>query len=577
MRPIVGDRYPFDIGHHRHRELCPLELSLGWRDGLLLLLQAGANPWHATELASLKHDASSFRLLSSYQNSLPYPIPRSYILTVITVSQTSNEEIRDQMIDTILRLTSCSPPLATLIYDALTYPRFQELDLTLALSFLDRLYASGLKGIDDECNQMEELLSPDSSHRHKHTPLHNLALRMISTADPLTVSYDFFYSSWFLQRGANPILYDKFGPRNVVAEGLTKCFAFMHYDPTHFDFSPEDWKRTMGLVTKDWKKTMGLVTKRCEITVGDGCSCSCSTRGCLPLHQLVRCISRTTNRPFHIKPCRCYEIKQLSLCGLLEDWLDLCNANEEQKAICYQEAVRGEVFDRLQMTHTCCVVDYVSSSITRTSEDVCNEIRTEENELALQLDLITEAFIQFSRKKCRPDEEPLLGWWLLLDSILPEPKPSQRCYLSAAGPRHVMLTENRRSDLEDSSFSEDVESRSEASDLESPIDWSDTSDESLEMRSGVEDPREGNERGLDPIVDTEEAIDRDGVDEMDSDAWEDATSSEDNDDDCPESASVAGVDEYLGLDFFDVILRHFSKVLGKGWADDFLRRQGLAV
>ena len=68
------------------------------------------------------------------------------------------------------------------------------------------------------------------------------------------------------------------------------------------------------------------------------------------------------------------------------------------------------------------------------------------------------------------------------------------------------------------------------------------------------------------------------MDETDSDVWEDVNSSEEDDDcDRPELASAAGIDEYSGLDFFDVILRHFSKVLGKGWADDFLRREGLAV
>lgn len=364
--------------------------------------------------------------------------------------------MRLAMLDYLRRTNGSDPNPVTSAYKALSQSVFVRASESNVLCFMNELYESGLGEIG-------------INGTGKESPLLNLCGQHVGGEGLRSLLR---YIRWFLERGAIPI-FDE--PRYIpnVLFTLARCFYQMHEVRTGVRCHAVPWM-------DDIQEVVRLALTGCELTQGDGCNCPCSLEGCLPLYRFLRC-----EKAPHCPEFRCDRWDQRTLDGLLIKWLRICDGTKEEEATYCREAVRLEVFDRLEMTHVCCMHRCLTKIIKRPDQQTCADIRDEENELVLQLDLIMEAFAQFWEKIGDTTEESLRKWWRLMQGILPEPKPHQRCYAYRSGPRHILF--NRE------------------------LGWQSPADDDTQIQ-----------------------------------------------------------EEYIGLDFTDAILLHFSKVLGKGWAEDFL-------
>lgn len=497
-----------------------MELALGWPAGLRILLEAGANPLHATQCAISHCDADSLRLLlSTIKPSLLAHSQTSYLHTVRAAAFRENEKISAQMIDHIKFASgdTDSPPMSQV---------YAELAAVwtcgpMVLKFLDQLHQSGYKKLD-----LKGTID-------RMTPLYKLTYTCWDIAN-WEFRIWFKLVNWFLERGADPIFHEEGHLPNVLHR-LSKHFANEHLKRVPILEKP--W-------AEDLRRVVKLAFRRCRLTDADGCSCPCSSNGCLLLRQLLRC----QRIGHHSEPeCPYIGIRQSDLDKVVSDWLQFCDATQEDTGVYYLEAVRLEVFDRLRMTHVCCVMDWetsVQSSlfpfmvISRPDQETCAEIKLEENELAVQLDLIVEAFKQFREKNNHSAEDSLRRWWNLLDPILPETEQDSRCYDEMNGPRHVLVGEKSRAK---NSANFDVLGDSKA-----------IKDEERLEHGTVRDMNEED------------------LGRSKSDTSEGADSSENGrEGTCLEYGGEAGIDKN-DLEFLDVIVIRFSKILGQGWADNFL-------
>lgn len=110
----------------------------------------------------------------------------------------------------------------------------------------------------------------------------------------------------------------------------------------------------------------------------DGCECFCSSQGCLPLHYVLKGPILATVRG------RCMRSQIIRI----DSWLAITGSAARPLSIKTQleESVRLEIFNRLDMRHTCCAA---GSRLTAEEKD---EIRAESEESLTYLELLLKAY-----------------------------------------------------------------------------------------------------------------------------------------------------------------------------------------
>ena len=328
------------------------------------------------------------------------------------IAESTNQGIRSAMIGYLRKTNGSNPSPIASTYTALSQSIFLGASGLSVLCFMDELYESGLGEIG-------------INGAGKENPLLSLCER--DAAGGEGTRYLLRYIRWFLERGAIPT-FDYVDRIPNVLFTLARCFKGMHEVQTGGRCHTALW-------IDDIQEVVRLALTRCELTQRDGCNCPCSLEGCLPLYRFLRC-----EKYYHCPELTCDNWDQRTLDGLLIEWLRICDGTKEEEATYCREAVRLEVFDRLEMTHVCCIHPRLTE-IKRPDQQTCADIRDEEDELVLQLDLIMEAYIQFWEKNGDTAEESLRKWWGLVQGILPEPKPHRRCYAYRGGPPHILINQ----------------------------------------------------------------------------------------------------------------------------------------
>lgn len=177
---------------------------------------------------------------------------------------------------------------------------------------------------------------------------------------------------WLLQKGANPIfplsVYDNEQDTlrhsyrtssNLLVRLAKACRA--HFDSHCY------------LVRLLVQYASGL----CPSMSTDSCVCYCLTSdGCLPQQHLQGF------RDVDSYMCNGHERTG----NALVSWLESCHLTHDDKSLCFEQAVRLELFDRLGLVHTCC-----RGNVAGNPKDV-ERIRDDDEELASQLDLLMSAY-----------------------------------------------------------------------------------------------------------------------------------------------------------------------------------------
>ncbi|KAK1779641.1 hypothetical protein QBC45DRAFT_450795 [Copromyces sp. CBS 386.78] len=129
----------------------------------------------------------------------------------------------------------------------------------------------------------------------------------------------------------------------------------------------------------------------------DSCVCYClSSNGCLPQHLHASLDHYPVN-------CNGHEHRGNALIS----WINSCFMTHDEKSLCFERAVRLELFDRLGLVHTCCQTLRNKDGPPK-PEDV-KRIREEDEELASHLELLMLAYrgslLMFLRRRQHEDEE----------------------------------------------------------------------------------------------------------------------------------------------------------------------------
>lgn len=148
-------------------------------------------------------------------------------------------------------------------------------------------------------------------------------------------------------------------------------------------------------------------------TLNDKCKCYCSSNGCLPIHKIS---------VLHKGSVKTW--------GQIQDdlfsWIEDCDTSGSQAKLYIEAACQLELFERLEMAHTCCR-RHPSYKLAEIHRETQMELQAEDTTSKEQLDLIMNAFKSAMKSRCAwPLREFWKWWWKTIDVILPPPLPWER-------------------------------------------------------------------------------------------------------------------------------------------------------
>ena len=202
-----------------------------------------------------------------------------------------------------------------------------------------------------------------------------------------------------------------------------------------------------------FKPLMKLSNEDCEILSADSCTCSCTCscllNGCSPVHKFWKC-----NYFLHAADPHnwsCMFATQHVLSKTLREWLQTLEVDDIVIEICYEAVCRVEIFDRLNMKHTCCNrrrkwpgagmwQEMKGTEIEELEKDEVLEVAEEDSQSRGQLDLLMHAYKSYRRSCGGHVYDSWETWWAMVDKILPEPPPVQRCSTHGVNMPHFRMT-----------------------------------------------------------------------------------------------------------------------------------------
>lgn len=182
-----------------------------------------------------------------------------------------------------------------------------------------------------------------------------------------------------------------------------------------------------------WKAFLQAMVRYCNVMQPDTCECFCARRGCLPSRLFLarklplRVLDAAFRNFCHTKK-HGYERSREEQDLMVRRWCDMCSLDSQNRSIYIEDAVRLEVFNRLDMAHTCCEALEVTDSyrwvyhleVSQPSQEVRADKQYEDSESNEHLEMIMEAYRTYAIRHAVSDEHFLKGWWLVLDKILPD-------------------------------------------------------------------------------------------------------------------------------------------------------------
>lgn len=419
--------------------LSPVELAIGWPNGLQRLLDVGFCADFGLRLSISMNDLRSTEMILASEN---FPTEKDAWVTVLRALGGSCQQIEEVVIKSFARRRQA---LAALAIKELP----EEVLFRLGVSNekpLDRAALEVYQELQKRSVNVPQSLKPASSDpfdgftyltcldssiynalfvkyqlpsRRLLDSLYTNGFELVDPLDaqgrtPLPLAFRHFYClywdgemiqliHWLLDKGACPEFPCGDSYPNVL-----------FYTATYWS---KVIKKCPQPLTRDLECLIRRSALLCNPLCPDDCQCYCSSAGCLPFYNIWNCDAIIYDSHEH-----CKSISSDTLFGFLENWLSLCSLDEGLSELCYKEAFRLEVFDRLGMGHTCC-----GHRGAPVDDNDRKQLQDEDSELKEQLDLI----IQVYQNRRNKHSGRWRGFWESLmqdlDGILPDLIPEERC------------------------------------------------------------------------------------------------------------------------------------------------------
>lgn len=410
----------------------PVILAVGWPEGLKILIETGFWSLEALNMAMALDDIESVQLLLGGTRAFPKHWSPSRIDEMCLRSK---EMLVNEFRSRWLRLTHFyrrnlhGHDLETSDSQYSTSPNYDPDEMYRELEISGVHTPEGLKS----CGWGYEVaFDVDQLNLYFSAGLRNLDGRL-QRHPPMAIaamkSADLEMIRWFLDHGANPNF--PFHPQNTYPNLLFYLYPSLTIPDIT---SREDYEIPKK---QGFNYDLAKYLNNCDPLQSDDCHCFCSATGCLPLKSFWAHCDLSFDMP-----CNSCQIKKT------ENWIsfvEFFSANfiqltTIQMEIYYREACRMVLFDRLNMTHTCCryedAVNYWYLRTPRLDAEERDTIQEEEAELSKQLEALLQAY-----DNARNVEENSFVcfwriWWGKIDEILPPIPPKERC-----GHARVLLDE----------------------------------------------------------------------------------------------------------------------------------------
>lgn len=372
--------------------ITPLACAITWPEGIQLLLKAGANPFSGLSMAAKLRDYATFEMILGSDVAL-FPGFQS------TMREDFGMNDPGHMTESICQFVDVG------------------LDLLIAHSLRDRraaLKRMAILHLDEHESSALGLRDGQVLDKHAfevYCALSRKGLQMTPYLWPGRQS-TVYHMRWLRGLLAEKLYGagfrdidepDSANLRPILRECMTggsslDMVPFYAEKGASLSFDKPYWPSTLfyqawdarSVVTfrKIWKNDafhqgIALVSSKVDNVATDDCDCYCSSRGCTPLHLLLKHVHRSDasfERADWTKPRR------------LEWWLDTCKPDQDSTGQLRREAARLEAFELLGMAHTCCSLESGEVIPTLPMDEEVGILRDEDSELNQQLELIMNAY-----------------------------------------------------------------------------------------------------------------------------------------------------------------------------------------
>jgi len=406
----------------------PLVLAIGWPEGLKPLVEAGF--WHpqALNIAIEFDDTESLRVLLEATEAFQFPPMYPQPLLMEPMSSITQKKFVNEFRSRWWKLArfysenqhGCELEISR--PQSGTNPNYDPDEMWRELEIggvdtpkdldccgwsyheyisdtrqLDLLFATGLRNLDGRLQEFPPLLNALQIH---------------------TVDYlGSYLIKWLLDHGADP----NFPWHGRLSESIYPNLLFYVY--TMFPKCRQDYQNTLDY---DFSYDLTKLLDKCDPLESDDCHCFCSTNGCLPVKTFWKYCDAFCSDGACVY---CQAKKPDGWTRFMDvfstNFIPLTNL---QMGTYYREACRMELFDRLNMSHTCCQYGEIDRVIDRLPITVDREsIQEEEFELSKQLDLLLEAYDTGNAVYENNLDGFWRTWWAKIDEILPPMPPEERC------------------------------------------------------------------------------------------------------------------------------------------------------
>ncbi|ETS73722.1 hypothetical protein PFICI_14668 [Pestalotiopsis fici W106-1] len=433
MRSLPGLQKFFNdekLGYsHSHGRLTPIELAIGWPDGLRFFVGQGCQVSEAFGVSCELGDAESASILLSspgvfcpfLPNLLWASAKKSKVIFQMAATELQHRlgELKRVASNHLTILETKEMGL-----DGPWMPTYGAHDIYSILARKIRIppKLDVCQGCSPHCAHNTELWTPresiklhkilydvgfvdlDAQCAHGFTPLAEFCIKSSSTRNKTLHGWTRSWNhgvAWFIERGASTT-FDFRGNGQPIWPHLQFYISWM-----------------VGLIG-DIDQRVSVACN--EQLLGDQCACYCSSSGCIAPFAIWRCQSKCTAVETPLGPdCRCDRRLRFRM-QRLSRWIKETRFSRAQEQSCYRRICRLELFERLGMVHTCCV----AHSDYREAERA--EIWAEDESASEQLESLMSIY-DTAKMLYRGVSLSVFwaAWWGVVDKILPLFKAEELC------------------------------------------------------------------------------------------------------------------------------------------------------
>lgn len=287
--------------------------------------------------------------------------------------------------------------------------------------------------------------------------------------------------AWFLSHGAK--LHTPRGPdlrrRKIVINNMNAGIRAVHYLGrqlgTRFylhSLGRNEGQSLHSQLLSHSHDSQKLMIQILGDSLGDGCICACSSKGCLALTMMFKSMAGDSRplRPSHKASERLGTMFQLTY-GVAE----FLQVGKPERNWIRSEMFRFQLFEILKLRHTCCKMG-IAYTVERGDEEERCEIRDEQKEQVDRLESLLVEFEDKFRELGVPFVDFMKGYWHdRMEEVLAEQVPIDKEGLRRIG---VVLEESKDGSGDESDNESKDGSKNESKDEpeDEPEDESETSD-----------------------------------------------------------------------------------------------------